>query len=72
MTKYRASFSSASDKPSGMKVWEVNGCLSSILTGKSPCIWSDELVELDGRSSLGEQTNMFITRFAGFLLGATS
>src|SRR5438045_6439445 len=66
MTKYRAPFSSELDRPSGMNVWDVNRCLSSILTGKIPSIRSEESVEVGGRSSLGEQTNIFITSFAGF------
>jgi hypothetical protein len=75
---------SACDRPRGMKVWVVKGCLSRIWTSNnwrlSPSLssWKSMSPQLDGmesegsfgRSCLGLQTNMFITAFAGFLLGA--
>jgi hypothetical protein len=51
-----------------MKVWVVNGCLSRISTGKEP----SKLLSRLGSSDLGPETNMFMTAFAGSLLGADS
>lgn len=61
-------------RPVGMKVCEVKGWRSRILTSKSPVVAFEEEEEEEeeekGRSGRGAQTNIFMTAFAGFVEGA--
>jgi hypothetical protein len=86
MTRYWVCLSCC-DRPMGINVCAVKGCLSRMATSNS-CLWKSShpssssskskspqelgmlMLGSCGRRFRGEQTNMFITALAGFLLGA--